>query len=244
LNSIELISSVLKDNFPEVNILGKTHLPIEGIKMINQLNPDLVFLDIEMPQATGFDILETLPDRNFEIIFITAYDKYAVKAFKYSAVDYILKPVDIDEFIMAVRRVIKKKDSNNISMSKFKVLLENLKTQRPVKISIPSSRGYEYVNIDKIIRIEADGRYSTLFLENARTITVTKVLSELIEIIDDSAFFRPHKSHYINLNYVKMFVKAEGSYIEMIDGSQVAISRNKKEEFVNLMNFFVGRHNT
>jgi len=237
-NSIELISSILSDHFPEINIVGKTQSPIEGIKMINQLKPDLVFLDIEMPEASGFDILEAIPERKFETIFITAYDKYAIKAFKYSAIDYILKPIDIEELNDAVKRVIEKKNSIDIDLNRLNVLLENIKAQHPFKISIPSSKGYEYVNINEIVRIEADGRYSVIYLENTRTITVTKLLSELIDTIDSNFFFRPHKSHYINLNFVKMFVKSEGNYIEMHDGTQVAISRNKKEEFINRMGLF------
>ncbi len=244
MNSIELTGAILTDNFPQANILGTTQSPFQGIKMINQLQPDLVFLDVEMPEATGFDILEALPKRKFETIFITAYDKYAIKAFKYSAIDYILKPIDIDEFTGAVNRVLEKKNSEDINLSKFNVLLENLKAQQPFKISIPSNKGYEYVNINEIMRIEADGRYSVIFLKNSRTITVTKLLSELIEIIDSLSFFRPHKSHYINLNFVRMFIKAEGNYIELKDGTQVPLSRNKKDEFIFRMNSLTSNYST
>ncbi len=239
MNSIELIGAILTDNFPQANILGTTQSPLQGIKMINQLQPDLVFLDVEMPEATGFDILEAIPKRKFETIFITAYNKYAIKAFKYSAIDYILKPIDIDEFTGAVNRVLEKKNSEDINLSKFNVLLENLKAQQPFKISIPSNKGYEYVNINEIIRIEADGRYSVIFMKGSKPMTVTKLLNELIDIIDSPFFFRPHKSHYINLNYVKMLVKAYGNYIEMKDGAQVAISRGRREEFIEKMNSFL-----
>lgn len=235
-NAIELIGSILTDHFPEALILGKTQSPIEGIKLINNLKPNLVFLDIEMPGANGFDVLEAIPERNFETIFITAYDKYAIKAFKYSAIDYILKPIDIDEFIGAVNKVYSKLNENKIDAGKFDLLMENLQAQQPFKISISSSKGFEYVDIQQIIRIEADGRYSSVYLDNGRHIAVTKLLSELIETIDHKSFFRPHKSHYINLNHVKMYVKSDGGYIEMKDGSQVAISRNKREEFLCLMN--------
>jgi two-component system, LytTR family, response regulator len=234
-NAVQLISSILTNNFPEVQILGKTQSPLEGIKLINTHKPNLVFLDIEMPEANGFDILEALPDRNFETIFITAYDKYAIKAFKYSAIDYILKPIDIDEFNAAVNKVISKLSDDNTDAGKIELLMENLKAQQPYKISISSNKGYEYINIQDIIRIEADGRYCSIFLDSGRNISVTKLLSELIDTIDNKTFFRPHKSHYINLNKVKMFVKADGGYIKMVDGSQVAIARNKREEFLCLM---------
>lgn len=240
MNSIELTRSILTDNFPETRIIGETQSPFEGIKMINTLKPNLVFLDIEMPEASGFDILEALPERKFDTIFVTAYDRYAIKAFKYSAIDYILKPIDIDEFINAVNKVIDKQKANITSMNNFKVLFENLKSQHPYKISLPCNKGYEYVNINEITRIEADGRYSKIHLKNNNKLLVTKLLSELIDIIESPFFFRPHKSHYINLNYVKMFVKAEGNYIQMEDGSQVAISRNKKDEFISKMNSFTG----
>lgn len=234
-NAVELISSILKDNFPDIEILGKAQSPIDGIKLINTYKPDLVFLDVEMPEASGFDVLEALPERNFETIFITAYNIYAIKAFKYSAIDYILKPIDIDEFNAAVNKVISKLSENKPDSGNIELLMENLKAQQPYKISISSSKGYEYINIQNIVRIEADGRYCSVFLDNGRKIAVTKLLSELIEIIDHRTFFRPHKSHYINLNHVKMFVKTEGGYIEMDDGSQVAVSRNKREEFLCLM---------
>lgn len=234
-NAIELINSILMDSFPDANIVGKAQSTLEGIKLINQHKPDLVFLDIEMPGANGFDVLEALPDRNFETIFITAYDKYAIKAFKYSAIDYILKPIDIEEFTNAVNKVIDKVNKKEGDEGKFDLLMENLKANRPYKISISSSKGYEYIDIQEIIRLEADGRYCSIYLTNGRHIAVTKLLSELIDTIDHRAFFRPHKSHYINLNHVKMYVKSEGGYIEMIDGSQVAISRNKREEFLCLM---------
>ena len=130
-NAIELISSILMDNFPDAKIVGKAQSPLEGIKLINQHKPDLVFLDIEMPGANGFDVLEALPDRNFETIFITAYDKYAIKAFKYSAIDYILKPIDIEEFNNAVNKVIEKVKRKEGDIGKFDLLMENLKANRP-----------------------------------------------------------------------------------------------------------------
>ncbi len=235
-NAVNLISSILKNNFPDIQVVGTAHSPIEGIKLINTQKPNLIFLDIEMPAANGFDVLDALPDRNFETIFITAYDTYAIRAFKYSAIDYILKPIDIEEFDRATNKAIDKIKSQSQNRDKFAVLLENLKAQQPYKISIASNKGYEYINIQDIIRLEADGRYCNIYLSSGRQITATKLLSELIETIDHNSFFRPHKSHYINLNCVKMFVKADGNYIEMNDGSQVAISRNKKDEFISLMN--------
>ena len=188
-----------------------------------------------MPQTNGFDLLELTPERNFQTIFITAYDKYAIKAFKYSAIDYILKPIDIEEFINAVNRALKMRNSGNSHHSKLDILFDNLKAKQPFKLSIPSNKGYEYVNTNDIIRIEADGRYSIIHLKDSSNITVTKLISELIETIDDSTFYRPHKSHFINLNYVKKFVKTDGNYIEMEDGAQVAIARNKKDEFLKVM---------
>lgn len=239
LNAIELIRLILSNNFPEIKVLASTQSPIEGIKLINQLKPDLVFLDIEMPEGNGFDILEALPERNFETIFVTAYNKYAIKAFKYSAIDYLLKPIDIDDFINAIKRFIEKRNANRFNSNQYDILFDNIKSKYPFKISVPSSKGIEYIDVEVIIRIEADGRYSTLYTNENRSITVTKLLSELIEIVDSNVFYRPHKSHYVNLNYVKMLARTGGGYIEMKDGSQIPISRNNKDEFTKQMELFI-----
>lgn len=235
VNAIELISTILLNKYPDINIVGKAQSPFDAIRLINHFKPDLIFLDIEMPEANGFEILEALSEIQFEIIFITAYDKYAIRAFKYSAIDYLLKPIDVDEFSAAVARVLRKiklKEPKNVN---YKILKDNLNAEHPFKISLPSTKGIEFVGIEEIVRIEGDGRYSTIYLEDKKSITITKLLSELIDTIDSQLFFRPHKSHYINLNFVRVFVKSDGNYIEMKDGSQVSISRNKKEEFFDKM---------
>lgn len=242
-NAIELISSILLDKYPDVNIVGKAQSPFEAIKLINQLKPDLVFLDIEMPEANGFELLEALPERKFETIFITAYDKYALKAFRYSAMDYLLKPIDVDDFSDAVAKAIRKIMHGEPRLDNYKILFDNLKAEQPFKVALPSNKGVEYVEIKEIVRIVADGRYSSIHLEDGRSITVTKLLNELINIVDNKFFFRTHKSHFINLNFVRMFVKSEGNYIEMKDGSHVSISRNRKDEFLDRMNTLIKRDN-
>lgn len=239
LNAIELVSTILNDKFPDIEIIGTAQSPLQGVKLINNLKPNLVFLDIEMPEADGFELLEALPDKNFCTIFITAYDKYAIKAIKHSALDYLLKPIDVDEFCTAVNKAIEKLDNKLEKTINYNTLIENLKSNQLSKIALPSNKGIEYVEIKDIIKIDADGRYSVIYLINKRKITVTKQLNELVELLESDSFFRPHKSHFINLNFVKMFIKTEGNSIEMIDGSQVSLSRNKKEEFFLRMGSFV-----
>ncbi len=237
INSIELIINEYCSN---VTVVGKADSVATGKELIKQLNPDLIFLDIEMPRGSGFDLLEMFPDRNFDVIFITAYNNWAIKAFKYSAVDYILKPIDIDEFIAAVSKVEKARANNNHSSDKYKILLENLKSSSGCKkIAISTSEGIEYVDIHKIIRFEGEGSYSKIFIEGQSEILVSKNLKEFQELLSKNNFFRTHNSHLINLEYVRKYILKDGGYIEMKDSSIVPISRRKKDLFTEEMQRFI-----
>lgn len=230
----ELIESIIKNNYSNIEVCAKASSVIEGIKAINTHDPEIVFLDIEMQDGTGFDLLDALPNRNFSFMFVTAYNQYALKAFKYSAVDYITKPVDIDEFCQAVDNILE--NSHKKSESVILTLKENFESKIPLKLAVPSLKGYEYIKISEIIKFEADGRYTILTLTDNRKILASKSLGEFQDILEDSHFYKPHKSFLINLNYVKMYVKQDGGHILMEDNSSVSLSRAKKEEFLNLMN--------
>lgn len=240
-NAVDFINSVIGEYCPGLEVVGMAYNMTEGINRINELNPDLVFLDVEMPNGTGFDLLAHFPEKKFDVVFITAFNHYAIKAIKFSAVDYILKPLNINEFIEAVNKVIQKRSEAPLQMNEnFRVLMENLKSPVPSRLAIPTADGMEYLNPKEIIRIEADRSYSWFFLTGSRKMLVSKNLKEFQDLLGDRYFFRSHNSHLINLKYVKRFVRKEGGYIEMQDGEQIPISRNRKDIFMVHMSRFRG----
>ena len=240
-NAVDFIYSIIGEYCPELEVIGTAHDVPEGVEKIQELNPDLVFLDVEMPNGTGFDLLTHFPEKSFDVVFITAFNHYAIKAIKFSAVDYILKPINISEFIEAVKKVIlKRSDVSSHGDENIKALMENLKSATPSRLAIPTSDGMEYLNPKEILRIEADRSYSWFYLTGNRKILVSKHLKEFQELLGDRNFFRSHNSHLINLKFVRKYVRKEGGYIEMQDGVQIPISRNKKDLFLIHMSRFKG----
>lgn len=237
VNSIELIINEYCNN---VIVVGKAYSASEGRDVILSKNPDIVFLDIEMPRGNGFDMLEMIPKRDFQVIFITAYNNWAIKAFKYNAIDYILKPIDIDDFIKAVERAEKNQSSDkSIDVDRYKELLSNISTKTLNKIAISTSEGIEYIEIEKIIRFEGDGSYSKVYIIDQTYILVSKNLKEFQELLENNNFFRTHNSHLINLSFVKKYIMKDGGHIEMKDNSIVPISRRKKEAFIDVMGKYI-----
>jgi two-component system, LytTR family, response regulator len=240
-DAVNFISSIIGEYCPSLEVVGKAHNVLEGVAVITDKKPDLVFLDIEMPNGTGFDLLSHFPEKDFDVVFITAFNHYAIKAIKFSAVDYILKPININEFIEAVNKVVQKRNEKSpASDESFRMLMENLKSSHPTRLAIPTSDGMEYLNPKDIIRIEADRSYSWFHITGNRKILVSKHLKEFQDLLSDRYFFRSHNSHLINLKYVKKFIRKEGGYIEMLDGEQIPISRNRKDLFLIHMSRFKG----
>ena len=231
-DAVDFISSIVKEYCPKLEVVGTAHSAKDGTKVIIDKSPDLVFLDVEMPHGSGFDLLANFPGKAFDVIFITAFNHYAIRAIKFSAVDYILKPININEFISAVDKVIEKRSSNQNQHTDFTTLLENVRSNLPGKLAIPTSEGMEYLNTKEILRIEADRSYSWFYLLDRRKLLVSRNLKEYQELLSDRNFFRTHNSHLINLEHVKKFIRHEGGAIELIDGSQVPISRGKKDLFL------------
>lgn len=235
LDAVKFIESIISEYCQNIEVLGYAQSARDGVQLINEKEPDLVFLDVEMPHGSGFDLLSHFPEKDFDVIFITAFNHYAIKAIKFSAVDYILKPINISEFIEAVNKVetnrLKSKERN----FSFQALLENLKGQAPSKLAIPTSEGMEYLNTRDIIRIEADRSYSWFFMKDGTKYLVSRNLKEYQDLLSDRNFFRTHNSHLVNLEWVKKYIRQEGGYIQMTDDSTVPISRSKKDLFLAQM---------
>jgi len=234
-DAVDFIESIANEYCPNIEIVGKAYSAIEGVEVISKEKPDLVFLDVEMPHGSGFDLLAGFPEKDFDVIFITAFNHYAIRAIKFSAVDYILKPININEFIDAVKRVEESRKEKKGGSTNFQTLFENLQTAIPSRLAIPTSNGMEYLNTREIIRVEADRSYSWFYMENGDKFLVSRNLKEYQELLSDRNFFRTHNSHLINLEHVKKYIRHEGGYIEMTDGSNVPISRGKKDLFLEHM---------
>jgi len=237
-DAVNFIGSIIREYCPGLDIIATAASANEGARIILERQPDLVFLDVEMPHGSGFDLLAQFPEKTFDVIFITAFNHYAIKAIKFSAVDYILKPINISEFTEAVEKVLQKRSSASARNTDYAALLENLKSDVPSKLAIPTFDGMEYLKTKEIIRIEADRSYSRFFLADQRKILVSKNLKEYQELLSDQGFFRPHNSHLINLEHVKKFIRHEGGTIEMTDGSQVPVSRTRRDLFLRQMGRF------
>ncbi len=231
-DAVNFTKAIIKDHCKSLQIVGTAHSAKEGVSVINETHPDIVFLDVEMPRGSGFELLSQFPGKSFDVIFITAFNHYAIQAIKFSAVDYILKPINIRELISAIDRVIEKRSMQDYKSPGYSTLFENLKSAIPSKLAIPTSDGMEYLNTKKILRLEADGSYTHFFLDDGRKILVSRNLKEYHELLTDKNFFRPHSSHLINLEFVKKYIRHDGTSIELTDGTQVPLARSKKEMFL------------
>ncbi len=237
-DAIQALRLILEEHFPKIQIEGWAQNVTDARLLIKNTRPDIVFLDIEMPSGTGFDVLEGLSERNFNVIFVTAYNQYALKAFKYSATDYLLKPIDIDEMIKAIAKIEKQKANGKQVEEKINILLQNLQSERPEKIALSTSESIEYVKIANIVQIVAEGSYSTLKMLDQSELVVSKNLGEFETLLEEYPFFRPHQSHLINLSHVKK-VNRYGNEIVMDDNSIAFLSRRKKLAFLDLMSNMV-----
>ena len=224
----ETIATLLEDN-DEVEIVTECYNGIDALEAIRKYNPGLVFLDVEMPKMNGFEMLQQLPSVNFEIIFTTSYDRYALKAIRFSAIDYLLKPVDEEELKNAVKKVINR--SKKPTAEQLEILMQKIHhPSTPVrKIAMPTMEGFQMIMIDSIISCEADSNYTTLHLKNNKKMVVCRNLKDIEEMLEDHSFTRVHRCYVVNLNEVEKFVKGEGGYLIMSDGSSIDVSRNKKE---------------
>jgi two-component system, LytTR family, response regulator len=235
--SRDVLAAIIERNCPELSIVGLANNIKEGVEQIKSLKPDLVFLDISMPDGTGFDLLEQVHGYKFELIFATASDQHAIRAIKYSACDYLLKPIDAEELKLAVAKVIRKKNAVP-NMENLQFLIQQLKRadENFQKITLPTGNAYEIVNVKDIIRCEADGSYTNFYLSDKRKLMISAGLKHYEELLPEIDFIRVHHHHLINMNHVVRFLKEDGGYAVMTDGSKIEISRRKKETFMERLN--------
>lgn len=230
----ESLSLQLKKLGRDIDILGQFTNPFSALEFLKTNPADIVFLDVEMPGMNGFELLNQLPDASFEVVFTTAYDEFAIKAFKISAFDYLLKPIAIDDLNKCIENWQKNVQKITINQHLDK-LMEVLSAPRsiPNKIALPTGEGLEFVLYRDIVRIESDSNYSILYFQDGRKLVVCRTLKEMEELLQDFNFIRIHNSHIINPEYLQRFVRQDGGYVVMTDGSVISVSRSRKDFFLN-----------
>ena len=225
----------LKDYCPTVKVIAEAENGLEGMEMIQQFQPQLVFLDIEMPGMDGFEMLINIPDKKFHLVFTTAYDQYAIKAIKYAAFDYLLKPIDIDELKETIER-LEYAPVPDVTIKKLETLEQNLLTKPFLnKIAVPTQEGLLFFDINHIIRLEAQSNYTLIYFDDQPKMMASRTLKEFEEILPADTFFRIHNSHIINLLFIKKYIRGDGGQVEMKKGDHILVSRRKKDEFLKII---------
>jgi two-component system LytT family response regulator len=235
LSSLQNLQQKLTEFCPDVKIIAATQKPEEAILLIQQHKPDVIFLDIEMPRMNGFRMLDEIGTFDFEIIFTTAYNHYAVDAIRISAFDYLTKPIAIADLQKAVQRLLATKQQN--TREKIEILKASLndKKSQEDKIAIPVSEGIDFIPIKNIVHIESSSNYSKIYFADGKNLLVTKLLKDFEDMLLPYHFYRIHNSHLINLNYIQKYIKADGGQVLMQNGTVIDVSRRKKEEFLKII---------
>ncbi len=230
----ERLTNLLSE-FPssEILLMGEFSNVEDGTKAIKKLKPDLVFLDVQIHELTGFDLLSSLDSIDFEVVFTTAYERFAVQAFKFSAFDYLLKPIDRDELAATISKLTDKLE-RTMNESKVSALLQNVKYSNgnSGRISVPTLNGLIMLETEKIIRCESDVNYTTIYPEGEKKITVAKTLKEFEELLENRGFYRLHNSHLVNLAYIKAYNKGKGGSVILKDNTEIEVSTRRKEELL------------
>ncbi len=238
-NALEMMEWLIKTYCPNVSIEAMCNSAEKGIEAINKYSPDVVFLDIEMPHMNGFDMLERFDKLFFDVVFTTAYDQFAIKAFHYSALNYLLKPVDPDDLKKTFQRVEERKMLP--TREQIDLLLQNVKNSgKPSvnRIALTTNDGMIFVSTNDIIYCEAESNYTSVMLGNGKKIVVSKVLKDIDEALNGPDFFRVHNSFLININRIKKFVRGDGGYVIMDNDVSISISRSRRQEFMEMFSKF------
>ncbi|TVR39279.1 MAG: DNA-binding response regulator [Cryomorphaceae bacterium] len=229
-----MLRSLIERHFADkVEIAGEADSVSGGIEMINRHKPELVFLDIRMNRETGFDLLKAIDNKDFEVVFVTAYDEYAVNAFRFSAMGYLMKPVKISALREVIESLVKKStEDRNDARKRLKILIENYGSDRKIsKLVISNMEGFRVVDIEEIIRLEGDRNYTNFILRDGKRILATKTLGDYEQLLNEFGFFRIHQSTVVNLRHVTAFHRSD-NMVEMVDGTQHAVSRLRKAAFL------------
>ncbi len=226
---IKSLSKDIELHCPSIEIIDTCNSAKEGLMAIKKQSPELVFLDVEMPWMNGFEMLQILGDINFSIIFTTAHDEFAAKAFRISAVDYLLKPIDAQDLKMAVQKVEKKLEQGS-NFPHINNLIQNI--HQPLdeqKIALPVREGYEFVEVSSIIYCHAEGAYTKVFIQGKKTMLISRTLGDVAELLPPEIFQRIHHSTLVNVTYISQFLRTDGGYIVLKDGERLAVSKARKE---------------
>ena len=236
LSSLQNLRQKLDEFCPDLQVIATAQKPEEAMLLIKLHKPDVIFLDIEMPKMSGFRMLDELGECDFEIIFTTAYNHYAIDAIRISAFDYLMKPISIKDLQVAVERLGKMRNHAQ-TKEKIDILrtsMNDKKTQED-KIAIPTSEGLEFIPIKNILHIESSSNYSKIYFKESKSILVTKLLKDFEDMLQPYRFYRIHNSHLINLNYIQKYVKSQGGQVVMQDGTVIDVARRKKDEFLKMI---------
>lgn len=232
----ENFKSIITSNFKQVKLVGEAFSVASAVEQINEKQPQLVFLDIDLLDGSGFNVLEQIKNPQIGVIFVTAHNEFAIKAIRYNAWDYILKPIDLKELENAIEQAVRRQGQLQITKEDLNHLFENLnRSQEERKLVIHNEKSIVYLKVGEIMRCEADGHYTTFFLKNGNSMVASKTLKEYESILPQSSFFRVHKSHLINLGYVVQFSREGGDVIIMEDQSEIPVARRRKDTFLSQM---------
>lgn len=231
--SIRVLKNLLSAHCPEVEIIGEADSVHSALKIIPSCFPDLVLLDIAINNETAFDLLNNLNRIEFQIIFVTAWDNHAVQAFKYSAIDYLLKPVDAADLQKAIKKVAKRSHEKEV-LENLKALQENIQALKVTeqKMAVPTMNGLSFVLMKDIMRLEASGSCTKLYLSNGEQLTTTRIIKEYEDLLPGNIFYRVHNAHIINVNRIQNYHKGRGGYVRMEDGTSIEVAFRRREEFL------------
>lgn len=234
---IEALQTMLQKKCPEVAVLGGVNSVRAAKELIDELQPDLVFLDVEMPHQNGFELLKLFDRVHFDVIFTTAFEQYALKAIKFNALDYLLKPFSVKELQDAIQKYRERRNAARMNLpaaSPLEMFLQNMRTlqQTHKKIALPTLNGLVFMPVQNIVRCESTGNYTKIFFTDKKHLLVSRPLKEFEELLTDVDFFRIHNSHLINLQQMQSYIQGEGGFALMSDGTQVEVSRRRKAEFL------------
>lgn len=234
-NGRKNIEGLIKENCPDLSITGQARSVGEAVQLIKACRPQLLFLDIEMTDGTGFDVLVQCKDIQLEVIFVTAYSQYGLNAIKFSAIDYLLKPIDANQFCMAIEKALRQIEIKSENIRLRNLLYNVNQSKNNQRIALPFVDTIEFVEVNGIIRLEADGSYTRFYLSDNEEYLVSGSLKEYDEMLSVHGFIRTHQAHLVNPNYIKSMVKADGGYLLLQNGTNVPISRLRKSEVIQML---------